>query len=109
MDFFYDGQTRRYLLQFMRIFAEMRVRNGPDSNNIYTIQRVPILYGDPSAVVAQIIKGASENTLLPSPLFSAYIENIEMAPDRRQDTQFVRKISTVEREFVDGAYTDQPG
>lgn len=111
MDFFYDGQTRRYLLQFMRIFAEMRVRNGPDSNNLYTVQRVPILYGDPSAVVAQIIKGASENTLLPSPLFSAYIENIKMSPTRRQDSQFIRKVSTIERAYdpLTKLYSNQPG
>lgn len=93
----------------MRIFSDIRIRNGPDANGLFSIQRVPILYGDPSAVVAQMIKGASENTLLPSPLFSAYIENIKMSPKRRQDTQYVGKVSTVEREFVGGAYTDQPG
>ena len=97
MDFFYDMQTRRYLLQFMRIFSDIKVRNGPDANGLYTITRVPIVYGDPSWVVAQLIKGASENTLMPAPMFSAYIDNIKMNPDRRQDTQFVGKISTVER------------
>ncbi len=99
MDFFYDSQTRRYLLQFMRIFSDIRVRNGPDANGLYTIQRVPILYGDPSAITAQLIKGVSENTLMPSPLFSAWIENIKPQPNRRQDTQYVGKISTIEREF----------
>lgn len=57
------------------------------------------MYGDPSWIVAQIIKGGSENTMMPSPLFSAYIDSIKMAPDRRQDTQYVGKISTVEREY----------
>jgi hypothetical protein len=83
----------------MRIFSDFKIRNGPDANNLYTIQRVPVMYGDPSFVVAQLIKGASENTMLPSPMFSAFIENIKMAPKRRQDTQFVGKISTVEREY----------
>lgn len=109
MDFFYDGQIRRYLVQFMRIFSDIKVRNGPDANGLYTIQRVPILYGDPSWVVAQLIRGGSENTLLPSPLFTAWIDSINMAPKRRQDTQYVGKVSTVEREFVGGAYTNQPG
>jgi hypothetical protein len=49
--------------------------------------------------VAQVIKGGSENTLMPAPMFSVYIDNIKMAPDRRQDTQFVGKVSTVERQF----------
>ena len=99
MDFYYDFQVRRYLLQFMRIFSDIRVRNGPDANGLYTITRVPVVYGDPSWIVAQILKGGSENTLMPAPMFSVYIDSIKMAPDRRQDTQFVGKVSTVEREF----------
>lgn len=99
MDFFFDNQVRRYLVQFMRIFSDIKIRIGPDANGLYTIQKVPIMYGDPSSMVAQLIKGASENTAMPSPMFSAYIENIRMAPDRRKDTQFVGKISTIERAY----------
>ncbi len=89
----------------MRIFSDIKVRNGPDANGLYTVTRVPIMYGDPSWVVAQIIKGGSENTLMPAPMFSAYIDNIKIAPDRRQDTQFVGKVSTVERTFDQGTQT----
>jgi len=99
MDFFHDSQTRRYLLQFMRIFSDIKIRNGPDANGLYTIQRVPIIYGDPSSMVAQLIKGASENTMLPSPMFSAYIDGIKMNDKRRHDPQFVGKASVIEREF----------
>jgi hypothetical protein len=111
MDFFYDSQVRRYLLQFMRIFSDIRVRNGPDANGLYTIQRVPIMYGDPSSMVAQLIKGASENTMLPVPMFSAYIDGIKMNDKRRQDSQFVGKVSTVEREFdaLTQEYGPNPG
>ena len=111
MDFFYDNQIRRYLLQFMRAFSNIKVRNGPDANGMYTLQRVPIVYGDPSRMVAQLMKGVSENTLLPSPMFSAYIKDIKMAPDRRQDPMFVAKSSVIEREFdaQTGAYKSTPG
>ena len=95
----------------MRIFSDIKIRNGPDANGLYTIQRVPILYGDPSWVVAQIIKGGSENTLLPTPMFSAWIEEVKQDPKRRQDTQYVGKISTVEREFdpISQTYGSKPG
>jgi hypothetical protein len=95
----------------MRIFSDIKVRNGPDANGLFTIQRVPILYGDPSWVIAQMIKGASENTLLPSPMFSAWIENVKMSPNRRQDTQYVGKVSTIERHFNEQTqtYDSQPG
>jgi len=89
----------------MRIFSDIKVRNGPDQSGLYSITRVPLVYGDPSWVVAQIIKGGSENTLLPAPMFSVYIDSIEMAPDRRQDSQFVGKVSTVEREFDQATQT----
>jgi len=89
----------------MRIFSDIKIRTGPDANGFYSITRVPIVYGDPSWVVAQIIKGASENTLMPAPMFSAYIDNIKMAPTRRQDTQFVGKVSTIEREYNQQAET----
>jgi hypothetical protein len=95
----------------MRIFSDIKVRIGPDANGLYTIQRVPIMYGDPSWMVAQLIKGASENTLLPNPMFSAYIDSIKPAPNRRQDTQYVGKISTVERRFNQETqtYSSEPG
>ena len=99
MDFFFDNQTRRYLLMFMRIFSDIKVRNGPDANGLYSIIRVPIVYGDPSSMVAQLIKGASENTMLPSPMFSAYIADIQLNDKRRQDSQLVSKASAMERKF----------
>jgi hypothetical protein len=69
------------------------------------------MYGDPSAMVAQLIKGASENTMLPAPMFSVWIENIKMNDKRRQDSQFVGKVSTVERQFDNEtqSYNSQPG
>ena len=111
MDFWYDGQTRRYLLQFMRIFSDIKIRLGPDANGLYTIQRVPIMYGDPSWMVAQLIKGASENTLLPSPMLSAYIDSMKMNEKRRMSPQYVGKATAMEREFnaLTQTYGDGPG
>lgn len=111
MDFFFDNQTRRYLIQFIRIFSDVKVRIGPDANGLYKIQRVPIVYGDPSWMVAQLIKGASENTMLPSPMFSAWIENIKIVPERRQSPQYVGKASVIEREFnpLTQTYSHDPG
>lgn len=111
MNFFYDNQTRRYLLQFMRVFSDIKVRNGPDAAGNYTLSRVPVMYGDPSYIVAQLIKGASENTTMPSPLFSVYVDSIKLAADRRRDTQHVSTISTVERNFdaETQTYGNKPG
>lgn len=111
MDYFYDSQTRRYLLQFMRVFSDIKIRNGPDQNGMFTLSRVPVVYGDPSWMVAQIIKGGSENTLVPSPMFSVYIDSIKITPERRRDTQYVGKVSAMEREFDNTTqqYTENAG
>lgn len=109
MDFFYDAQIRRYLVQFMRIFSEIKHRAGPDANGNYSVERVPIMYGDPSLIVAQTIKGASANTLLPTPMFSAYITDIKHSSERRASPQLQDTVSILEREFVNGDYTSEQG
>ena len=111
MDFFFDNQCRRYLLQFMRIFSDIKVRNGPDANGNYTLTQVPIMYGDPSSIVAQAIKGGSENTTMPSPMMSAYIIDIKMNEKRRANPQMVDHASVLERSFdkSTNTYGSQPG
>jgi hypothetical protein len=47
MDYFYDGQIRRYVTQFMRIFIGFKWRAGDG-----TEKTVPVTYGDMSRQVA---------------------------------------------------------
>ena len=58
MDFFYDGQIRRYVTQFMRIFIGFKYQAGDKSE-----QTVPVMYGDLSRQVAALIRENSENKL----------------------------------------------
>jgi hypothetical protein len=109
MQFFYDNQIERYLLQFMRIFSDISVKTGPDENGTYELKRIPIVNGQMSRHIAAIIKGNSENTLIPTPLFSAYIKDIDLNPKRRQDPSHVSPVSRTEREFTNGAYTQNAG
>lgn len=109
MQYFYDNQFERYMLQFMRIFSDISVKSGPDANGFYELKRVPIVNGRMSRHVASIIKGNSENTLIPTPMFSAYIKEVEMNPKRRQDPYNVSSTSRVERELINGVYSNKPG
>jgi hypothetical protein len=93
--FFYDGQIRRYLVQFIRIFADLSISE--NRGGAVVTERVPIMYGDPSRMVANILRGGSDNTIMPSPMMSVWIQNIAMAPERRQDPQWVGKINATER------------
>ena len=62
-NYFYDGQIRRFIGQFIRMVSNFYVQFGTDSSGNITYQRVPVMYGDPSRQAAQIIKQNSENTL----------------------------------------------
>lgn len=99
MMFFYDSQIRRYLIQLIRAFSDISVQNGPDENGTVTQKKVPIVYGDPSWQVAQLLKGGNENTAMPSPMMALWIANLEMSPDRRRDTMHESQVSAVERNY----------
>jgi hypothetical protein len=111
VDYFYDEQIRRYILQFIRIFADTKIERPADVNGTKVQTRVPIVYGAMSRMVAQIIRDNSTNTAMSAPMMSAYISSMEMAPDRRQDTTNVRKTRAIERLFdpQTGQYTTEQG
>lgn len=106
MNYFYDNQFRRYLLQFMRIFGDIKTQVSPG-----VLRRVPIKYGDMSRMVAMILRDNSQNTIMQAPQMSAHIASIEMAPERRRDPAFVRNVRAVERNYDpnEDSYTTEPG
>jgi len=95
----YDEQIRRYILQFLRIFADLKIETPPDENNIQAQKRVPIRYGDMQRQVAQILKENSENVTLSAPALSGYITSIGLASDRRQDPMNVNPVRAIERTY----------
>lgn len=110
-DFFYDGQIRRYILQFMRVFSDFKCETGLDSDNTKIQLRVPIAYGDPSFQAAQIIRGQSENVVMPSPMMSAWVSNLALDAQRRKDPAFESKINSIEMNHntTEDVYTNEPG
>ena len=99
MDYFYDGQIRRYVTQFMRIFIGFQYKSGDG-----TLRHVPVMYGDMTRQVASIIKENSENKLPSVPRIACYITGIEMDMTRMADATFVSKMHIRERNWnaVDG-------
>lgn len=99
MDWFYDGQIRRYVTQFMRIFIGFKYKTGDG-----TLSQVPVSYGDMTRQVAAIIKENSENKLPTVPKIACYITGIELDTTRLADASFVSKVQVRERSYetVDG-------
>ena len=109
--FFYDEQIRRYILQFLRIFAELSIEIPPDENGNRVQKRVPIRYGDMSRMVAQIMRDNSQNVSLSAPAFSGYITSIDDAPERRMDPTNVNPVRAIERTYNEqtGLYEETQG
>ena len=78
----YDGQVRRFVLQFIRMVSNFQVEFGQDANGNTALQTVPVYYGDVSRQAAMILKGNSENTLNAVPAMAAYISALTYDRER---------------------------
>ncbi len=109
--FFYSGQTRRFISQFIRLMSGFQVEFGQNNNGVTALQTVPVFYGDPSRQVSQIIKGNSENTLNTVPAIAVYLSGFEYDRARVQNPTFVGKLNIRERVYdpVTGTYGDGQG
>ena len=105
--FFYSGQIRRFVLQFMRMVSNFQVEYGRDRSGNITLQRVPVIYGDMNRQAAQILKNNSENSLSTVPAMAVYISNLSYARDRVQEPYYVSKMQVRERRYDSdlGIYT----
>ena len=100
MQYWYDQQIRRYILQFIRLFDDFSVKVGKKNNsdsNSYI--RVPVRYADMSRMVAHILRHNSENVMNSCPFMSAYITNLQIARDRLQEPRLVDKVQVAERKY----------
>jgi hypothetical protein len=100
MDYFYDGQLRRYVTQFMRIFIGFKYKAGDGEE-----RQIPVLYGDLTRQVASIIRENSMNKLPTVPRMACYITGLEMDTTRLSDPTFVSKIHVRERKYTDAGGT----
>jgi hypothetical protein len=94
MQYFYDGQIRRYITQMVRLMSNFSVS---DSNNNLT--QIPVMYGDLSRQVANIIKDNSENKIPSAPRIAVYVTGLEMDRERTADSSFVSKVNIRERAY----------
>jgi len=97
MDFFYDEQIRRYLLQIIRVFSHFQVREYV--NGVARYNRVPVQYGDSTRMVATILRNNSENVINSAPLIAISIDSLKIARNRMQDPTHVDTQQVAERKW----------
>lgn len=111
MKFWYDEQLRRYILQFVRIFANFSVREGGKGASEPYYNKVPVRYADMSRMVAHILRQNSENVINSTPFIACSIQSLAIARDRTLDPSFVDKKQITERKFdkETNSYNTLPG
>lgn len=104
MQFFYDGQIRRYLVQTIRLLSNFVVKYGDGR-----LVQVPVIYGDIDRQVANILKQNSENKISGAPRIAVYINGLEMDRERIADPTYVGKVHIRERAIENDEYTSTQG
>lgn len=82
----YDNQIKHYILQVMAIFASMEIQHDDGE-----MQRVHIRYANADRTAESILAGNTQNALLPLPMFTVTMSDIELAPDRKKGTGTIRR------------------
>lgn len=110
-EFFYDGQIRRFILQFIRAVSDFQVEFGKDRNGATALQRVPVFYGDGSRQAAAILRNNSENAMATVPAMAVYVSQLTYDRERVQEPNFVGKMNIRQRYYNEQTqtYEDRQG
>jgi hypothetical protein len=98
-DYFYDGQVRRYLLQFAKIFSSWEVTSGMDEEGNKILKRIPIKMGNMSRSAAAALNNNSAASMPEVPQISYFITGIEYDQKRTQEPFFVDKMQVRQRKY----------
>lgn len=94
MQHFYDGQIRRYITQVIRLMSNFSYKDGDGD-----LRQVPVMYGDLTRQVSNIIRDNSENKLPSAPRMAVYVTGLEMDTARLADSSYVNKMNIRERAY----------
>jgi len=106
MEFFYDGQVKRYINQFMRLMSNFSYQDGSGK-----LTQVPVRYGDSSRQAAWALTKNSENIVNSAPFIACYVKGLDYDRSRIQNPYHVDKINIRERAFdeVGNVYLNEQG
>lgn len=104
MQFFYDKQIRRYLVQIIRVFSNFTVKYGDN-----TLHQVPVMYGDMDRQAATIMRQNSENVVQAVPRIAVHITGLQLDRTRLGDSSYVGKLHFRERDINGIEYTSGQG
>ena len=94
----------------MRILSNFSVETGRGADDQIALRPVPVVYGDATRQVANIIRNNSENALNYAPKIACYIRELNYDRDRMQNPYHIEKQHLRERDVLaDGTYSNKLG
>jgi hypothetical protein len=99
VQFFYDDQIRRFLLQFTRIFSNFQVMYGAQGSENESLLRVPVRYGDWSRQAQTVAQNNSASTMPSVPIITFYISGMDYDRPRMQEPYYVSKTQIRQRRY----------
>ena len=94
MQHFYDGQIRRYITQMVRLMSNFSYKDGKGN-----LTEIPVMYGDLTRQVANIIRDNSENKIPSAPRMAVYITGLAMDTARLADSSYINKVNIREQAY----------
>jgi len=94
MQHFYDGQIRRYITQMVRLMSNFSYKDGKGNLTV-----IPVMYGDLTRQVANIIRENSENKIPSAPRMAVYITGLAMDTNRLADSSYINKVNIREQAY----------
>lgn len=81
--YYYQGQIRKYLLQFCNIFTGLKVQTGKGECDVPEFITVPIRIGSRDRVAAAIEAGNTQNKPISLPMMSVAMTDLAMSGSRK--------------------------
>lgn len=99
MIYFYDGQIRRFVAQFVRLFSGFAYKAGVDANGNTMIRNIPVKYAETNRQASFILRDNSLSSMLAIPSMACYINGLTYNRERVQEPNHVSKVHIRERQY----------
>lgn len=90
-NYYYNEQLKKYLIQFMAIFCDMRVQVGWTDEKEPRLIKVPVCAASKDRVVAAIKGENTQNKVIRLPMFSAQLASVDLDPSLRKGNNTTRR------------------
>ena len=90
LDYYYEGQLKKLIVQFLAVFVGLQVRSGKTNEVGERFIDVQVKNGSSSRVVASILANNTQNTPIRLPMIAGTLVNIDLDPSLRHGTRTER-------------------